>query len=109
MALYLYQAAYSPETWAAMLADPGPRPEEIGRSITEQIGGRVVGVWFAFGEYDIVGILEAPDDVNMAAAALKLASGGALSAAKTTPLMSIEQGVEAMRKASSLEYSPPRG
>jgi uncharacterized protein with GYD domain len=107
MALYLYQAAYTPESWAAMIANPGPRPVDIGRSISEQIGGRVIGVWFAFGEYDIVAVLEAPDNVNMAAAALKLASGGALTAAKTTPLLSIEDGIEAMQKAGSLDYSPP--
>jgi len=107
MALYLYQAAYKPEAWAAMIADPGPRPEQVGQSIAAQLGGRLVGIWFAFGEYDIVGIIEAPDNVNMAAAALKLASGGALTAAKTTPLLSIEEGVEAMQKAASLDYSPP--
>jgi len=107
MALYLYQAAYTPEAWAAMIANPGRRPEDVGRSISEQVGGRMLGVWFAFGEYDVVGILEAPDNVNMAAAALKLASGGALTAARTTPLLSIDEGIEAMQKAGDLDYSPP--
>lgn len=107
MALYLYQAAYTPESWAAMIANPGPRPEDIARSISEQIGGRTIGIWFAFGEYDVVAIVEAPDNVNMAAVAIKFAAGGGLSAAKTTPLMSIEEGVETMQKAASLDYSPP--
>jgi hypothetical protein len=43
----------------------------------------------------------------MAAFALAAAAGGALKAVKTTPLMTIEEGIEAMRKASGTGYRPP--
>jgi uncharacterized protein with GYD domain len=54
-----------------------------------------------------VGIVETPDNVSMAAMALAVAAGGAGKAIKTTPLMTIEEGIEAMRKASGTGYRPP--
>jgi uncharacterized protein with GYD domain len=52
-------------------------------------------------------IFEMPDNVSMAAFALAAAAGGAVKAVKTTPLMTIEEGIEAMRKASGTGYRPP--
>jgi hypothetical protein len=34
-------------------------------------------------------------------------AGGAVKAVKTTPLMTIDEGMEAMRKASGVGYRPP--
>ena len=73
----------------------------------ERLGGRIECAYFAFGEYDAVVIFEMPDNVSMAAFALAAAAGGAMKAVKTTPLMSIEEGIEAMRQASSTVYRPP--
>ena len=50
---------------------------------------------------------EIPDNVSAAALAIAIAAGGAAKALKTTPLMTIEEGIEAMRKASSTGYRPP--
>jgi uncharacterized protein with GYD domain len=62
---------------------------------------------YAFGEYDVVVLMEAPDHVSAAALALAVASGGALKAQQTTVLMTPEEGVEAMRRASGTGYRPP--
>ncbi len=70
-------------------------------------GGRILGAYYAFGEYDIVLIIEAPDNVNVSALALTAAAGGASKAGETTVLMSIEEGIEAMRRASGTGYRPP--
>ena len=47
-----------------------------------------------------------PDDVSAAALAIAFNAGGALKASKTTPLLSAEQGVEAMKKAATCGYRP---
>jgi uncharacterized protein with GYD domain len=73
----------------------------------ESVGGRVVRFYYAFGEYDIVAIIEAPDNMSMSALALAVAGGGALKEGKTTVLMSPEEGVEAMRRASGTGHRPP--
>ena len=63
--------------------------------------------YYAFGEYDVIGIVEMPDNVSMAAFSLTVSAGGAVKAFKTTPLMTIEEGIEAMRKAGGTGYRPP--
>ena len=61
--------------------------------IIEQFGGKLVNVWYAFGEYDVIGIFEMPDNVSTATVAIAFAAGGAVKAAKTTPLMTVEEGL----------------
>ena len=108
MPLYMYQAAYTSNAWNAQIQHPQNRIEQI-RPMIEGQGGRILGAYYAFGEYDVVLIIEAPDNVAMSALALAAASGGAVKSGKTTVLMTIEEGIEAMRKASSMGYRPPGG
>jgi uncharacterized protein with GYD domain len=100
MALYMYQAAYTPESWAAQLKNPQNRVQKIGAPACEAAGGKLIGGWLCFGEYDLVVIAEMPNEESMAAMALAFAAGGALKASKTTQLMSSDQGVEALKKAA---------
>jgi hypothetical protein len=44
----------------------------------------------------------------MAAVAIAIAAGGAIKAAKTTPLLNGEQWVAAMKKAPSVLYKPAK-
>src|SRR5260370_28969535 len=76
MALYMYQLAYSPESWAAQVKDPQNRVETVGRSACEAAGGKLIGGWLCFGEYDAVLIVDVPDIESMAAIALAVAAGG---------------------------------
>lgn len=110
MPYYLIQAAYTPEAWASQLKDPQNRVEVL-RPLLERLGGKMETAFFAFGEYDIVAIAEYPDNVNAAAFSLVAAAGGAIKAFKTTPLMTIEEGLSAMRRGAevaSLYQSPAR-
>jgi uncharacterized protein with GYD domain len=106
MPLYMFQAAYTSEAWKAQIDNPQNRIEQV-RPMIESQGGKILGAYYAFGEYDLVIILEAPDNVSVSALALAAAAGGAVKAQKTTPLMSIEEGMEAMRRASRTGYRPP--
>jgi uncharacterized protein with GYD domain len=107
MALYAQQISYTPVAWAALLKAPQNRLEVVRHAI-EQLGGRLIDGWFAFGEYDILVICELPDNVSAAALAMAVSAGGALRTVKTTPLLSFGDGVDAMRKASEAAYTPPR-
>ena len=77
------------------------------KSLIEANGGTLLGFYYAFGEYDAVVIMEAPDNVSISALALAVAAGGAIKDGKTTVLMSPEEGLEAMRRASETGYRPP--
>jgi len=100
MALYMYQFAYTSESWAAQMKHPQNRVEQIGRAATEAAGGRFIGGWLCMGEYDAVLIADVPDIESMAAIALAVAAGGALKSGQTTPLMTGDQGVTALKKAT---------
>src|SRR3972149_6889048 len=98
MAYYLVQAAYTPEACAAMVKSPQDRFEAV-RPVVERLGGKLLSMYMAFGEYDIVGVAEMPDNVSAAAFSLAVSAGGAVRTVKTTPLMTMQEGVEAFRKA----------
>ena len=108
MAHYLLQVAYTPEAWASQLKNPQNRVEVV-RPLLERLGGRFESVYFAFGDDDVVAFVEAPDNVSAAAISLAITAGGACKAVKITPLMSVEDGIQAMRKAqeASSQYRPP--
>src|SRR5215510_10156669 len=106
MAVYLFQGAYTSAAWAAQLRHPQNRVELV-RSVIEGQGGKLLSVYYAFGEYDVIAIVEFPDNVSAAAVTLAIAGGGGFKAQKTTVLMSIEEGLEAMRRASGTGYRPP--
>lgn len=110
MAIYMYQLAYTPESWAAQLKNPQNRVEEVGRAACEAAGGKLIGGWYSFGEYDLVIIADMPDNESMSAVALAIAAGGAVKSSKTTVLMTGAQGVAAMRKAEAVTniYKPAR-
>ena len=108
MAHYLLQVTYAPEAWAALVDEPHSRTEAVQPAV-EQLGGTVQSTWLAFGEYDVISILELPDNVRAAAISMAISAGGAVKAIKTTPLMTWEEGVEAMREAAQAAYQPPIG
>jgi uncharacterized protein with GYD domain len=107
MRRYLLQAAYTPEAWAAMVKSPQNRLE-AARPVIEKLGGKIDGGWLSFGEYDITLICQLPNNVSAAAFSMAASAGGAVKTVKTTPLISIDESMEAMRKAAGVGYSPPR-
>jgi uncharacterized protein with GYD domain len=76
MPLYMYQATYTAEAWSTQLKKPEGRIETVSRANCKKIGGKFIGAWYAFGEYDAVIIVEAPDAASMASVALAIAAGG---------------------------------
>jgi uncharacterized protein with GYD domain len=102
---YLHQVAYSREGWEALVKQPQDRVEAV-RPAIERLGGKIKSAWFAFGDYDVVVISEMPDNISAAAIAIAFAGGGACKAVHTTPLLSTEEAVEAMKKASQTGYRP---
>ena len=71
------------------------------------MGGTLHGFWYAFGAHDGINLWEAPDDVSMAAVALAIGSGGAVTNLETTVLMSVEDTMAALTKAQGISYRRP--
>jgi uncharacterized protein with GYD domain len=106
MPLYLTRFSYTPETWARLAKNPEDRRKAAATYI-EAVGGKLHGFWYAFGEHDGYTLWEAPDNVSMAAVAIAISGGGALSTFETTVLMTVDEAVEAMKRAQQVSYRPP--
>jgi uncharacterized protein with GYD domain len=106
MPLYLTKFSYTPETWARLLGSPEDR-RAAAQEYIESVGGKLHGFWYAFGDHDGYNLWEAPDNVSMAAVALAITGGGALSSLETTVLLTVEETVEALRKAGQIGYRAP--
>jgi uncharacterized protein with GYD domain len=110
MPLFMYQGAYTSESWAAQIKNPQNRIEPVARQACEAVGGKLVGSWLCFGEYDILIIADVPNAESMAGIALAVAAGGAVKKSQTTLLFTGAQGVEALKKAEAVArtYKPAR-
>ncbi|HEY8447620.1 MAG TPA: GYD domain-containing protein [Thermomicrobiales bacterium] len=98
---YLVQLSYTPEAWAAQLNHPEERAEQVWSAL-EKIGGRIESLYYAFGQYDVIAILEAPDNTAAAAFGLAITASGAVRSYVTTPLLSPEEGLAAMREGREI-------
>jgi uncharacterized protein with GYD domain len=105
MPYFLTEAAYTSEAWSALMRNPHDRLEAL-RPAVERLGGRIVNAFFAFGEYDVVMILEMPDEASAAALAVAAHGGGSLRTTKTTQLITAAEGVEILKKAATCGYKP---
>jgi uncharacterized protein with GYD domain len=106
MPYYLIQVAYTSKGFAALVKNPQNRMDSI-RPVFESLGGKLHGMWFAFGDYDIVIICQLPDNASVAAISMAISAGDAVKAVRTTTLMTMEEGIEAMKKATITVYQPP--
>ena len=103
---YLIQTAYTTEAWGAQVANPQSAVDRV-RPAVEGLGGRIEEAYYTFGDYDVVAVLEFPDDSAAAAFSLAAQAGGAVRAFRTIPLITIDQGMKAMSKAGNARYNAP--
>jgi uncharacterized protein with GYD domain len=97
MALYMYQASYTARSMAAQLKEPQD-PVELIRPSLEDLGAKIVVAGFPFGEYDVMVVYEAPDDMTAASVAMVVAAAGEVKSGKTTRLLSGQEWLESLRK-----------
>jgi uncharacterized protein with GYD domain len=108
MPYYMIQFTFTPEAWAALSRNPENRSEPV-RALVEGLGGRVIAHFYCFGEYDGLVITEMPDNISAAAGSIISNKAGHLKAVKTTLLLTVEEGMEVMRKAGSMSFQRPTG
>jgi len=106
MPLYLSRFSYTPEAWARLAKNPEDR-RDAAKAYIESVGGKLHGFWYAFGSHDGYNLWEAPDNVSMAAVALAISGGGALSSLETTTLLTVEDTIDALGKAGQIQYKAP--
>jgi len=104
MPKYLVQGSYTAEGTQGLLKDGGSKRRKAAEALTKSLGGRLEAFYFAFGETDAFAIVDVPDNVSAAAAALTIAASGAVRV-RTTVLITPEEMDQAAKKTVS--YRPP--
>ena len=107
MSYYLIQASYTSQAVAAMVKNPQDRAAAV-RPMIEKAGGKLHGLWFTFGDTDIVAIAEMPNNTSAAAISMAIGASGAMSSYRSTPLMTAGEAVEAMQQAAAVMYQAPK-
>jgi uncharacterized protein with GYD domain len=97
MTLYMYQASYTAKSMATQLKEPQD-PAEAIRAALEDVGAKVLVTGFPFGDYDLLVVYEAPDDMTAASVAMAVAAAGEVKSGKTTRLLSGQEWLESLRK-----------
>jgi uncharacterized protein with GYD domain len=93
----MYQASYTAKSMAAQLTEPHD-PVETIRPTLEELGAKLVVAGFPFGEYDLLVVYEAPDDMTAASVAMAVGAEGEVKSAKTTRLLSGQEWLDSLRK-----------
>jgi uncharacterized protein with GYD domain len=104
MAKYLVRGNYVGDGVKGLMEEGGTRRVEAAKAAIESVGGALECMYFAFGDVDIYGICEFPDDASAAAFSLVVNASGAVTGT-VTPLMSAADIDAAAAKTPS--YRPP--
>jgi uncharacterized protein with GYD domain len=106
MPMYLMKFSYTPETWTRMLAKPEDRRAATAK-VFEAAGGKLHGLWYAFGDADGYVLGELPDATTTAGALVKIAASGAFTGLSTTVLLTVEEMLQALRQGGDVSYRAP--
>jgi uncharacterized protein with GYD domain len=100
MPKFLLEVNYTPEGARGMHKDGGVKRREVASAAAKSLGGHMDAFYFSFGKYDVVSIVDMPDDIAMAALSLAVTESGAAEMV-TTPLLTPEDMDHAASKHSA--------
>lgn len=104
MPKYLIHASYTAEGLKGLQKDKASGRKAAISAAIETLGGKLETLYFAFGDDDVIAILDMPDNVSASALSLAVSSSG-LVRTKTVPLLTVEETDKALSKAIS--YKAP--
>lgn len=104
MPIYITQGRYTPDAVKGMVANPENR-EKVVADFMEKAGGKLLALYFTFGEYDFLSINEAPSEEVMASALITAAASGGVSHLRTSVAMTAKDAMKAFKTAEGLSKS----
>jgi uncharacterized protein with GYD domain len=108
MALYMGQFKYTAEAWAALTNKPEDRRAVLDQQV-KKVNGRLLGIYYCIGEYDGLFLMEVPDDLTAEVLKLSIIDAKIDKEITMTKLLTVEEAMDAMRKAGSMRYPAPTG
>lgn len=104
MPKYLLIGSYTADGAKGLLKDGGSKRRQVAEAALKSVGATMEQFYFAFGEHDIYAIIDAPDNVSLAAASLAINAAGGVQT-KTVLLLTPEEIDRATKK--NMIYQPP--
>jgi uncharacterized protein with GYD domain len=104
MPIYITQGRYTRDAIKGMLARPEDRAEQVSRLLSK-VGGRLIGYYVTFGEYDFLTIAEAPGESQMASVLVAAAGSGGVVDMRTTVALSTAEAKGAFAAGAELARS----
>lgn len=89
MPKYLIRANYVGDGIKGLLGEGGSRRRDAAQAAVESVGGSLDCMYYAFGDTDVYGICDVPDEASAIAVSLLINSSGAVSL-DLVPLMTPE-------------------
>jgi uncharacterized protein with GYD domain len=89
MPKYLLQARYTTEGIQGLVGDSASGRRADVQTAVKALGGNVEAFYYAFGDDDVITIVDLPDNISAAALGLTTTGSGAVRV-RTTPLLSVE-------------------
>ena len=100
MPRFMVTGSYTSEGLKGLLKEGGSGRRKAVESAVKSMGGRLEAYYFAFGDHDVVSIVDVPDNVTAAALAIGIAATGTVGT-RTTVLLTPEEIDEATKKTLS--------
>jgi uncharacterized protein with GYD domain len=104
MPKYLIQGRYTPEGLKGLAKDKASGRKAAVQAAVKNLKGKVESLYFSFGSDDVVVIVEAPDNIAVAALSMTVGSTGLVNI-RTTPLLTVEELDQALALPS--KYRAP--
>ena len=104
MAKFLVQASYSAEGLRGLQKETATSRRDAVAKLMKSAGATLDSLHYAFGKYDVVSIVDVPDNSTAAALTIAISAGG-LVKTQLTPLLTVEEVDAALKK--SVTYRPP--
>lgn len=108
MVVSMIQFSYKSETVGKLIKNPEDRSIAV-RKLIEQFGGKLLAFYYSYGDYDGIVIAEMPDNISGLASSMVSVAAGGTSKIKTTILITVEEAMAAMKKASGVKLQMPKG
>jgi uncharacterized protein with GYD domain len=103
MAKYLITASYTSEGAKGLLVEGGSGRKKQLEKTLQSMGGKLETMYFAYGDNDVMLIVDVPDAVSGLALSIAANSSGTVRVT-TTPLITVEEVDAACKK--SVAYRP---
>lgn len=108
MSDFLVQFSYASRSIKGLVDRPELDHAGQASAMVASLGGKLLGYWYSFGEFDGVALIEAPDCSVAAAVAMAVGGTGEVSKLQTSVLLTMDEARKAMHIAATATHLPAR-